>query len=131
MRSRSRAFLALAFAATTLGGCDLVTPGAPAGALPIVITVQNEGPMPARLEVRGQGSATGGTGIAQPNIVPPFVTAPARFLVPRTRTWAIWVNGFELIDASDLRGRLGVRDDIGITVDSHGQPSWWCTRDCP
>jgi hypothetical protein len=33
--------------------------------------------------------------------------------------------------SSDLRGRTGAIQDIGIDVDQQGSISWWCRSNCP
>jgi hypothetical protein len=114
-----------------LVGCELATAPVPAGAIPLVMTVANASPQPARLVVSRSGALGDPVGVAQPDTIPPGTTVKVRFLVPPAGDWAIWVNGGELIGPHDLQRRFGTRADMGIDIDPRGQLSWWCRGNCP
>ena len=123
--------LALGIAVSFLAAaCALMDPLPPAGTILVQLEVHNAAPRPAEL---GVTSGAGGplSGAVQPPSLPPGATADVRFFVPMTSGWTITVNKQDLILSSDLHGRTGVIQDIGIDVDQQGGITWWCRSNCP
>jgi hypothetical protein len=122
--------LMLGFAlAGLVTACALVEPAPPAGTAMLQFQVSNQSAQPAEVAVRVGGREL--VGAAQPATVPPRATVVVSFYVPISGEWAIFTNGGELMGSRDVRGRLGARNDIGITIDGTGSLSWWCNRQCP
>lgn len=119
----------LIVAALATSGC---LPGAhaPAGSRQLVITVTNDSPVPAILEVAPMGLGGLGrpigqarwVGVAQPASVPRGKQA-VTFFVPPSSDWAIYANGGELIGPQDVGSHVGVLP-IGIVIDRNGEPGW-------
>ena len=123
--------LALGVAISVLAAaCALIDPLPPAGTILIQLEVHNAAARPAAL---GVTTAAGGPlpDAVQPSSLPAGATADVRFYVPMTSDWTITVNKQDLILRSDLRGRTGMIEDIGIDVDQQGNVSWWCSSSCP
>jgi hypothetical protein len=121
------AILIVAVLATS--GC-LPSPHAPAGSRQLVITVTNDSPVPAILEVAPMGLGGVGVpigqarwvGVAQPASVARGEQA-VTFFVPPGNDWAIYANGGELIGPLDVGSHVGVLP-IGIVIDRNGNPGW-------
>jgi hypothetical protein len=109
--------------------CALVEPAPPAGTALLQFQVSNQSAAPAEVAVHTRGREL--VGAAQPATVPPRSTVVVSFFVPIAGEWAIFANGGELMGSVDVRGRLGPRNDIGITIDGTGSLSWWCNARCP
>jgi hypothetical protein len=127
--------LVLALASGLLAvACALVEAPPPAGTVMVQLDVNNQFARPVDVAVT-MGGASGRVqaipGAAQPSTVPPKARGDVRFFVPITGSWTIVVNGQDLILGSDLRGRSGVVNDIGIDIDQQGNTSWWCRNNCP
>jgi hypothetical protein len=123
--------LALSIAMSVLAAaCALVDPLPPAGTILVQLEVHNGAARPAELAVTSDPNRPVPDAV-QPSSIPPGATADVRFYVPMTSGWTITVNRQDLILSSDMRGRTGVIEDIGIDVDQQGNVSWWCRSNCP
>jgi len=123
--------LALSIAMSVLAAaCALVDPLPPVGTILVRLEVHNGAARPAELAVTSAANRPVPDAV-QPSSIPPGATADVRFYVPMTSGWTITVNQQDLILSSDLRGRSGVIEDIGIDVDQQGNISWWCRTNCP
>ena len=123
--------LALGVAISVLAAaCALIDPLPPAGTILIQLEVHNAAARPAAF---GVTTAAGGQlpDAVQPPYLPAGATADVRYYVPMTSDWTITVNKQDLILRSDLRGRTGMIEDIGIDVDQQGNVTWWCSSNCP
>ena len=123
--------VALGIAVSVLAAaCALVEPLPPAGTILVQLEVRNGASRPAELGVTS-GAGNPLPDAVQPPSLPPGATADVRFFVPMTSGWTITVNKQDLILSTDLRGRSGAIQDIGIDVDQQGNSSWWCRSNCP
>ena len=114
--------------------CALVEAPPPAGTVMVQLSINNQftRPIPVGVTAGSPGSNTSMIpGAAQPSTIPATARGDVRFFVPMTGEWMIQVNGQDLITRSDLRGRSGIVNDIGIDVDQQGNTSWWCNSNCP
>jgi hypothetical protein len=124
--------LVLALASGLLAvACALVEAPPPAGTVMVQLNVNNQFVRPVELRVTAGGTSQAIAGAARPSTVPPKARGDVRFFVPITGSWMIVVNGQDLIMDSDLRGRSGVVNDIGIEIDQQGNTGWWCNNNCP
>ena len=123
--------LALGIAVSVLAAaCALVDPLPPPGTILVQLEVHNGATRPADLGITS-GANRPVPDAVQPPSLPPGATADVRFYVPMTSDWTITVNNQDLILSSDLRGRSGAIEDIGIDVDPQGNITWWCRSNCP
>ncbi|HSK53015.1 MAG TPA: hypothetical protein VLA44_09685 [Clostridia bacterium] len=130
MRLRSVRLLAgLVALLVTVAGCALVTAPVPPNTVPIELEVDNDSVREGTVEVRRSSGPEGR--LSSPVAVPPRSTTRVILHVPIHGDWWILVNEAVLIGASDLRGQRGVISNIGIDIDAHGAPSWWCRGVCP
>lgn len=115
--------------AVLAAACALVEAPVPPGSVMVQLQVANRSARPAALAVTtGQGAIPGAV---RPPSVPAGATGDVTFFVPMGGSWTITVNGQDLILNSDLRGRAGLINDIGIEVDQSGNSGWWCSGNCP
>ncbi len=128
---------ALLAAGLAMAGC-LPGRSMPAGSRQVVITVDNQSPLGATIEVApmGLGGQIGRpvgparwVGVAEPGSVPPG-RHPVSFLVPPTSDWAIYANGGELIGPLDIGSHLGTLP-IEIVIMANGDPAWTSPGDWP
>jgi hypothetical protein len=122
--------LALGIAVSILAAaCALVEPPPPAGTVMVQLQVKNGSFRPADLAVATMAGRPL-PGLVRPPTVPPGATTDVSFFVPLSSDWMIRVNGQDLIMRSDLRGRTGAINNIGIEVDQSGNSGWWCNANC-
>ena len=112
-----------------IASCALTEPLVPAGTIPVQLQVANRSPRPVELAV-----VTPGYGVirdaAQPPTLPAGTTADVVFHVPMTGDWEIVVNEATVLLRTDLKGRTGEINRIGIEVDEQGGIGWWCNANC-
>ena len=122
--------IVLGCALVALAGCGLVTPPPPPGTVLVQLNVRNGSPVQATLEVDlPSGAAL--EGAVQPPILAPGASADVAFHVPVSGAWTIAVNGQDLILSTDMRGRRGVIEDVGIEVVANGMVTFLCKNLCP
>ena len=113
-----------------IGACTSTDAFPRTGTAVLQIRVNNASAEPALLAVvPGRGAPVSGS-VDPPSLAPGAAT-DVTFYVPIASSWAIRVNGEELIDSSEVPARRGVLDNVGIDIDVRGNPVWWCKPTCP
>ena len=100
MSNVRRVLLALAIWGL-VAGCEAIPIPLLDGEL-IVMEVANHSARAATMVVAASGEEGTVVGSVDPPFLPARVTARVRFLVPPKGSWAIWVNGGELMSKSDI-----------------------------
>jgi hypothetical protein len=131
LRRSSPGWLSLCMALMLVNGaCTSTDTYPPSGTAVLQIRVNNVSAEPALLVVV-PGPAAPVSGSVDPPSLAPKTAADVTFYVPIASSWAIRVNGEELIDSSEVPARRGVLDNVGIDIDVRGNPVWWCKPSCP